>query len=107
MEFGEKIKTRRCELGLSQTELASVCGISLRSVQNYESGQRHPANISIVKKIAKALKVGHEYLLDDAAQYVIDAAARGGENAAHDVDRLLSDIQVLFAGGELTPQDKG
>ncbi len=106
MEFGEKIKTRRCELGLSQTELASVCGISLRSVQNYESGQRHPANISIVKKIAKALKVGHEYLLDDAAQYVIDAAARGGENAAHDVDRLLSDIQVLFAGGELTPQDK-
>lgn len=66
-----------------------------------------PANISIVKKIAKALKVGHEYLLDDAAQYVIDAAARGGENAAHDVDRLLSDIQVLFAGGELTPQDKG
>ena len=106
MEFGEKIKTRRCELGLSQTELASVCGISLRSVQNYESGQRHPANISIVKKIAKALKVGHEYLLDDAAQYVIDSAARGGENAAHDVDRLLSDIQVLFAGGELTPQDK-
>ena len=106
MEFGEKIKTRRCELGLSQTELASVCGISLRSVQNYESGQRHPANISIVKKIAKALKVGHEYLLDDAAQYVIDAAARGGENAAHDVDRLLSDIQVLFAGGELTPQYK-
>lgn len=106
MEFGEKIKTRRCELGLSQTELASVCGISLRSVQNYESGQCHPANISIVKKIAKALKVGHEYLLDDAAQYVIDAAARGGENAAHDVDRLLSDIQGLFAGGELTPQDK-
>ncbi len=106
MEFGEKIKARRCELGLSPTELASVCGISLRSVQNYESGQRHPANISIVKKIAKALKVGHEYLLDDAAQYVIDAAARGGENAAHDVDRLLSDIQGLFAGGELTPQDK-
>lgn len=106
MEFGEKIKARRCALGLSQTELASVCGISLRSVQNYESGQRHPANIEIVKKIAVALKVGHEYLLDDAAQYVIDAAARGGENAANDVDRLLSDIHGLFAGGSLSPQDK-
>ena len=106
MEFGEKIKTRRCELGLSQTELASVCGISLRSVQNYESGQRHPANIVIVRKIAAALKLSQEYLLDDAAQYVIDAAARGGDRAAHDIDRLLSDIQGLFAGGELTPQDK-
>ena len=72
----------------------------------YESGQRHPANIVIVRKIAAALKLSQEYLLDDTAQYVIDAAARGGERSAHDIDRLLSDIQGLFAGGELTPQDK-
>ena len=57
MEFGEKIKTRRCELGLSQTELASVCGISLRSVQNYESGQRHPANIVIVRENRRGTEI--------------------------------------------------
>lgn len=106
MEFGEKIKKARTECGLSQTELAVKSGLSLRSIQNYESGQRHPANISIVKNIATALGVSYEYLLDDRSQYVIDAAARGGESAATDIDRLLSDIQGLFAGGSLSQQDR-
>ena len=106
MEFGEKIKKARTECGLSQTELAVKSGLSLRSIQNYESGQRHPANISIVKNIATALGVSYEYLLDDRSQYVIDAAVRGGESAATDIDRLLSDIQGLFAGGSLSQQDR-
>lgn len=106
MEFGEKIKNSRVKSGLSQSELASRAGISLRSVQNYECGRRHPANIAIVKNIASVLGVGYEYLLDDAAQYVLDAAARGGSSAAHDVDELISDIQGLFAGGSLSQSDK-
>lgn len=106
MEFGEKIKTRRCELGMSQSGLAAGAGLSLRSIQNYESGQRHPANIEIVRRISDVLGVSYEYLLDDAARYVIDAAFRAGETAASDVDRILSDVQGLFAGGELSQGDK-
>ena len=45
-------------------------------------------------------------MLDDKAQYVIDAAQRGGAQAALDVDRLISDIQGAFAGGEMSQQDK-
>ena len=106
MEFGEKIKLKRNELKLSQQALAEKSELSLRSIQNYESGQRHPANIGIVKNIASALGVSSEYLLDDKSQYIIDAAEKGGESAAADVDRLLSDIQVLFAGGHLSQNDK-
>ena len=106
MEFGEKIKIKRNEQGLSQGELASRSGLSLRSIQNYESGQRSPANISIVKNIANALDVSYEYLLDDRSQYVMDAAQKGGESAAIDIDRLLSDIQGLFAGGTLSQSDR-
>ncbi len=106
MEFGEKIRIKRTELGISQTTLAKKSGLSLRSIQNYESGQRHPANISIVKDIANVLGTSYEYLLDDTSRYVIDAASRGGQTAAFDIDRLLSDIQGLFAGGELSQVDK-
>lgn len=106
MEFGEKIKLKRSEQGLSQGALAERAGLSLRSIQNYESGQRHPANIAIVKNIAAALNVSYEYLLDDRAQYVLDAAQKGGERAATDIDRLLSDIQCLFAGGTLSQGDR-
>ena len=88
MEFGEKIRSLRCEKKLSQQALADVVGISLRSIQNYESGTRHPSNIIVVKDIASALDVSYEYLLDDKSQYVLDAAKRGGVQAALDVDRL-------------------
>ncbi len=106
MEFGDKIKSKRLELKLSQQTLAEKSGLSLRSIQNYESGNRHPANIAIVKDIAAALGTSYEYLLDDKSQYVIEAALRGGEDAALDIDRLLSDIQGIFAGGSLSQQDK-
>ncbi len=106
MEFGEKIRTVRSELGISQSELAKRSQLSLRSIQNYESGQRHPANIAIVKRIGDVLGVSYEYLLDDTAKYVIDAANRAGKDAADDIDRLLSDIQGFFAGGRLSQKDK-
>lgn len=106
MEFGEKIKHKRIELKMSQQALADKSGLSLRSIQNYESGARHPANVSIVKDIAKVLGTSYEYLLDDKSQYVIEAAMRGGEEAALDIDRLLSDIQGVFAGGFISQEDK-
>ncbi len=106
MEFGEKIKTVRSKLGISQSALAKKTQLSLRSIQNYESGQRHPANIEIVKRLADVLGVSYEYLLDDTSKYVIDAADRAGQNAAEDIDRLLSDVQGFFAGGKLSQNDK-
>ncbi len=106
MEFSEKLKFKRNELKMSQQLLAEKSGLSLRTIQNYESGQRHPANIAIVKDIAKAIGVSYEYLLDDKSQYVIDAAMRGGEKAALDIDGLLSNIQGVFAGGSLSQEDK-
>jgi transcriptional regulator with XRE-family HTH domain len=106
MEFGEKIKLLRTQKKMSQQTLADKAGISLRSVQNYESGTRHPSNVIIIKDIAAILDTTYDYLLDDKSQYVLDAAERGGMQAALDVDRLISDIQGAFAGGEMSQQDK-
>ena len=106
MEFGEKLRARRTELGMSQGTLAQKSGLSLRSIQNYEGGSRHPGNIAIVKRMAEALDTGWEYLLDDTARYVIDAGERGGESAAADMDKLLSELHGLFAGGRLSQGDK-
>ena len=106
MEFGEKLKAKRCELKISQQTLAEKSGLSLRTIQNYESGQRHPANVAIVKDLANVIGVSYEFLLDDKSQYVMDAAIRGGEKAALDIDGILTNIQGLFAGGHLSQDDK-
>ena len=36
-KFGEKIKLRREELGISQEQLGNLCGVSRRTIVSYET----------------------------------------------------------------------
>ena len=38
MSFGQRLRDRRKELGISQGELAKSLGVSLSAVSNYENG---------------------------------------------------------------------
>ena len=40
--FADKVKDARISLGMSQTQLAQEVGVSSRSVQAYESGEKKP-----------------------------------------------------------------
>ena len=73
MVFKDKLKEKRVEAGLSQVELAAKVGVSSRTIQNYELGQRRPANIEIVQKLAEALNTTTEVLLGSSGMYVMDA----------------------------------
>ena len=48
MLFGDKIKELRNLADMSQQELANQTGLSLRSIQNYESNQRYPKDVAIL-----------------------------------------------------------
>lgn len=106
MAFGDRVKERRIELGYSQQKLAEKAGISLRSVQNYESNQRYPNNINIARQIAVALGTTAETLLSDEDAFVMEAEQRGGAKARRDVQGLLYELNAMFAGGDMTPDDK-
>ncbi|MBS5986581.1 helix-turn-helix domain-containing protein [Clostridium sp.] len=56
MELNKKIKYYRKRIPMTQSELASKSGISLRALSNYESGLRTPS-LEILIKIAKALNI--------------------------------------------------
>jgi len=43
--ISERLKSERENLGLSQQALADLLGISLRSQQNYEKGDRNPDSV--------------------------------------------------------------
>ncbi len=105
MEFGERLKKRRKEMGMSQSALAEKAGITCRTVQNYELGTRAPHNIGIVTALAKALETSTDKLLGSGDALVIDAYERGGKAAARDVGALVSEVAGLFAGGELPEED--
>ena len=61
--LGDKIKEIRLKRGLKQSELAQMASISREAVGNYERGDRIP-NIEITQKIATALKVNINELLN-------------------------------------------
>ena len=63
MGLGENIKKYRKEKHFTQKELAEKLDVTVRTVQNYESGNREP-NYKTLKKIAEFLEVPIEYLIE-------------------------------------------
>jgi transcriptional regulator with XRE-family HTH domain len=52
--FGERIKLRRTKLRMSQTDLASKCGISFQQIQKYENGANR-VSVSRLFQLSDAL----------------------------------------------------
>ena len=51
------VKAIREELGLSQSALAAMVGISVRAIQSYEQGWRHPSGM--VERVLLLLLIAH------------------------------------------------
>jgi transcriptional regulator with XRE-family HTH domain len=54
--MGQRVRERRLELGLTQQELADLCGLHRSYIGEIEIGRRNPTLRSIVK-LARALQV--------------------------------------------------
>lgn len=113
--FAEKVRDARCELGLSQAKLAAQVGISDRMIKAYEGGEKRPRQ-STMLKLARELKVSVRFLRDDSCDdplaeiekdgYIEAARDRYGTQGTRDANMLLADNVALFAGGELTQEQK-
>ena len=57
------IRVIRESKGISRAELAKMTGVSIRTLEDWESGKRHPSNMENLKKVAKALDVKIEDLI--------------------------------------------
>lgn len=106
MLFGDKIKELRNLADMSQQELANKTGLSLRSIQNYESNQRYPKDVAILNKLCTALHTTIEELMKDEEQFILEATSKYGSPGKKDAEMLIEEIGGLFAGGELNEEDK-
>ena len=55
MTFAENLRRLRNEKGLTQIELAELCGISPKTLSSYETGRTEP-NLGEVKKLCDVFK---------------------------------------------------
>lgn len=115
MTFSDKVKRSREVVGMTQSELAAKTGVSQRTIASYESGGAI-ARRSTMEKLARALKVSVKYLMEENCTdpldeiekdgYVEQARELYGSSGVRDMDTLLRDNAALFAGGELSQDQK-
>ena len=114
MTFGEKIKSVRLSLNISQSELAQKTGISERSLYTYEQNGIMPRSGNL-RRIASALNVSVAYLLDDEHNsaretdsdiFIANAKNKYGHKGEMEARELLCRASALFAGGELDEESK-
>jgi len=115
MTIGEKLRSARIAMNLSQIELADKVGVSERSLYNYEQTETYPKP-TILKKLAETLNVTIAYLVDeeetdkhkniDQELFVANVKNEHGHRGAKEASELLSRATALFAGGELEDDAK-
>ena len=82
VELGRRLRLRRVEQEMSQSELADMLGITFQQVQKYEKGVNR-IGASRLQHIATALDVPVTFFFDDA-----DAGKRAN-NSKREVESLL------------------
>ena len=115
MTFSEKVKEAREALHLNQQQLGDMAGVSKRSIAAYETTDTKPRG-NVINKLAGALKVSVDYLLNDEitdpkhgmeqASFIAAAKEKYGSKAANEMDNLLAQNAALFAGTSLDQKGK-
>ena len=106
MTFGEKVKTLRKEKGLNQTQLAQAVGVSLRTIRGWEIEGRYPKQHAIYQKLADVLNCDITYLMTEDEAFITQASEQFGNRGAMQALQILEQVNALFAGGELSDEDK-
>src|SRR3954463_9589733 len=80
VDVGKRVRSRRLECGLSQTELANKIGVTFQQVQKYEKGVNR-IGASRLQRISEALEVPITFFFDASPH----AAARGASSSPDSV----------------------
>ena len=106
MTFGEKIKNLRKAKNLNQTQLANAIGVSLRTIRGWEIEGRYPKQHELYQKLADVLGCDVSYLMTEEEAFVTEAAEQYGSRGAKQAQQILEQAAAMFAGGELSDDDK-
>ena len=106
MKFSEKLLALRKEKKMSQIEVADAVGIARRTYIGYENEGRLPKKRETYIKLAELFGCEPEYLMDESAEFVMEAADKYGSRGKKQAEDLLEQFTGLFAGGELSETDK-
>lgn len=106
MTFSHKIRALRKEKKMSQGDLASKVGVSLRTYRNWEVEGRYPQDKEMYIKLSEILGCDVCFLMCDDEEYISD----GSEHIDHPVIShpydILNDAKAVFSSSMISDDDK-
>ena len=96
--YGERLMRARKEKELSREELGKLCGITGRTIQNYELGHVTPNRIDVSQRLADVLDISVDYLIYGEKEET--------ELTDEDKKEILAHASALFAGGKLSDEEQ-
>ena len=105
MILADKITEERKRNGWSQEELAEKLGVSRQAVSKWESAGSVP-DLQRVIQLAELFGVETNYLLTEDEEFVAQASEEYGTRGRRQAEALVAELSGLFAGGELSDNDK-
>ena len=96
MEAREKIKKHITELGMTQTELAKLCGLTFATINRVLNGKQELKQNTLAK-IADALNLAIPQLSDDEVKEVFETEVQGYIEYEGNINKIksLSALQKL------------
>lgn len=101
-EIGARVRLRRKEVGLSQTQLGQALGVSFQQVQKYERGTNRISSSSLIV-IADRLETTPAQLIGGITP---DAVAAPGTDLVHRLLDLPAGMEIVKALLALPSEDK-
>ena len=96
--YGERLMRARKEKELTREELGILCGITGRTIQNYELGHVTPNRIDVSQRLADVLDISVDYLIYGEKEET--------ELTEEDKKEILAHASALFAGGKLSDEEQ-
>lgn len=106
MEFGEKLKKLRRSKRMSQAELAKLIGVSQRTIAYYEAGKTYPRYKEIYEALAATFDTTVDFFRSESEEFMEEVWQQYGTRGQRQAAKILGMAGELFAGGELSEEDK-
>ena len=106
MGFGVKIRKLREGKGWTQQELGDMIGMSTRTICAYENENIRPRKRETYNQLSELFDVNVNYLLTDEESFIFQAHNDFGKVGMQEATELINGVIGLFAGGDLTLEDK-
>ena len=106
MKFGDKVRELRTKKDITQAELGKLVGVTKRTVAGWENDGRYPQKRDLYDALAKVFEVPTSYLASEDDEFITNAAERFGVKGEQDAKAVLTQAAAVFAGGELSDEDR-